>query len=82
MRVEAGLDHRTAAIEIDEQVMCMTGEQEFGGALVLELDRIAAIAVEHRADEIGALCEMLAWPQPFNLMIRSISILGFIGPLS
>ena len=39
MRVVAGLDQRAAAVMIDEQVVGVAGEQQFGGARVLQLDR-------------------------------------------
>ena len=54
MRIVARLDQRAAAVVIDEQVVRVAGEQQFGGARVLQLDRVAAIAMQHRADEIRA----------------------------
>ena len=37
MRVVAGLDQRAFAVEIDEQVVRVAGEQQLGRALVLQL---------------------------------------------
>ena len=65
MRVVAGLDQRAAAVVIDEQVVRVAGEQQFGGALVLQLDRVAAIAVQDRADEIRALLRAARPPAAF-----------------
>ena len=55
MRVVAGLDQRAFAVVIDEQIVGVAGEQQFGGARVLQRDAVAAIAMQHRADEIRAL---------------------------
>jgi len=54
MCVVAGFDQRALVVEIHEQVVRVAGEQQLGGALVLQLETIAAIGVHHGADEIGA----------------------------
>ena len=55
MRVVAGLHQCALVVEIDEQIMRVPGEQQLGGALILQLDRVAAIAMHHGADEVRAL---------------------------
>ena len=39
---------------IDEQVVRVAGQQQFGGAGKLQRERVAAIAMQDRADEIRA----------------------------
>ena len=67
MRVVAGLDQRALAVVIDEQVVRVAGEQQVGRALVLQLDRVAAIAMQDRADEVRAFA-----PQRRGLRLRGV----------
>ena len=62
MRVVAGLDQRAFVVVAHQQVVRVPGEQKLGDALVLQLDRVAAIAMHDRADEVragGAQCRGL-----------------------
>ena len=55
MRIVARLDQRAFAVVIDQEVVRVPGQQEFGCLFVLQLDRVAAIAMQDRADEVRAI---------------------------
>ena len=70
MRVVAELDQRALAVVIDEQIVRVAGEQQVGGARVLQRDAVAAIAMQDRADEIRAL--LRAAPRPAALVVSMV----------
>jgi hypothetical protein len=55
VRVEARLHDRIQPVEIDEQVMRVSGQQQVGRAGELQGEAVAAVAVHDRDHEIGSL---------------------------
>jgi hypothetical protein len=67
VRVVTRLDQRALAVVIDEQIMGVAGEQQLGGARILQRDAVAPIAMQDGADEIGSLA-----PQNLGLLLRGV----------